>query len=239
MSVLTRLEIDVMVASELAESASLAVKHCLPALVIHPTLAVEGHIARGRINGRYKIITPIDWPKGDTFGMPKLRGLSTDALEAEGFEILLTPDKNEIDTRNEAKSLYEFLRTHLGPLVEVRFVLGTLTRSEENIINQVKGLRALPTPAYIRTDISLKTQAGKANPEVHNNDIERITSIIKAPIKVSGNIGDLKTIASCKNAIRFGVSLIQAKQIIKEFNSQPAKVKDLLLDSSYLSNLPG
>jgi hypothetical protein len=231
MSVLTKLEIDVLVAGELDEAAQLAAKYHLPALVIHPGLAVEGHIARGRIRGQYKIITPIDWPKGEIFGSSKMRGLSTDALEAEGFEILLTPGKSEVDTRNEAKVITEFIRNHLGPLPEIRFVMGTLTRPTEEIKIQSLGLKGVPLPAFVRNDISLKSQVSKANPDVHNANIDIMTESTKFPVKISGNINDLKAIASCKNADKFGVSLLQAKQIIKEFNSHPQKLKELLGDA--------
>lgn len=225
MSVLNKLEIDVMQVNELGDASALAVKYNIPALVVHPAIAGEAHIARGRMQGRYDILTPIDWPKGESFGMSKLRGLSTDALEADGFEILLTPNKTEIETRNEIQALTKFIRNHLSEHVEIRYVLGTQSRDIEPLC---RGILHTPTPDMIRNDIYLKTQVTKANAEVHNDTVEKIRSVIKAPIKICGNITNIKTLAACNNVDRFAVSLLQAKDIVKEFQQQPNEVRELL-----------
>lgn len=223
---MNKLEIDVMQGNELTEAASLASKYKLPALVVHPSLATDAIIAKGKTSGRFKIIIPIDWPKGETFGVNKMLGLSTDALEADGFEIMLTPDKSEIETRNEAKTITEFVRRHISPNTEVRFVL--CTSSRDNIEIMAKGMMKVPAPSFIRNDIHPKIQVSKANPEVHNETIRRITENIKLPIKICGNISELKTMATCVGVARFGVNLIQAKAIIKEFKSQPEKLVEIL-----------
>ena len=101
----------------------------MPAIVVHPGLSSDAIIARLRAGGKFKIITPIDWPKGETFGVNKLRGVTRDTLETDGFEFLLTPGKSEIDTRNEAKALTEFTKRNLSDQTEVRFVLGASLRS--------------------------------------------------------------------------------------------------------------
>jgi len=230
MSILNRLEIDVMTASEIEEAASLAHKYNLPGLVVHSGLSAEGHIARGRIGGKFKLITPVDWPKGENFGQPKLRGLTVDAFESDAFEILLTPNKNETETRNEAKSLHDFIRTHVGTAVEIRYVMGTLARSKDQIESQMRGLKGLPTPAFVRNDIALKPQVSKANPEIHNANIELFKEIVRTPTKIAGNINSLKAVAACKNADLFGVNLTQAKQIIQQFNNHPVALKDMLVE---------
>lgn len=226
MSILNKLEIDVMQTSELKEASELAVKHHLPALIIHPGLASDGLAARGRVRGRFKIITPVDWPKGENFGMNKMQGLSIDALEADGFEILLTPSKTEIETRNEAKAITEFIRQHVSPTVEIRFVLGTHTR--ENIDVLAKGLTKIPTPTFVRNDIHLKVQISKANPEIHNETMKKIAEHVRLPMKICGNINDIRTMAACENVGRFGVNLLQAKTIIKEFKQQPDSLREIL-----------
>lgn len=228
MAILNKLEIDVMQASELGEASELAHKHHLPALVIHPGLASDGHIARGRVRGKFKIIVPVDWPKGENFGMNKMQGLSIDALEADGFEILLTPNKTAIETRNEAKAITEFIRQHVSQTAEVRFVLGSHTRDVEQVSKLSDGLTKIPTPTYIRNDTHLKLQISKANPEVHNAISELILSHVRAPLKICGNIVDIRTMAECKNIARFGVNLLQAKNIIKEFKQQPDSLREIL-----------
>lgn len=230
---LNRLEIDVMQANELIEAARLTVKHRLPAMVVHPDLSSEAFIARGQLGGTFKIITPVDWPKGQIFGMNKMRGLSTDALEVEGFEILLTGGKNLVETRNEAKLLTNFIKTHLLEQYEVRFVLGSQIRDEDNIKVMCEALQDVRMPAYIRNDSQLKLQVSKANADVHNSTMEMISNIIRVPMKISGNVNSFRVLTSCQRASRFGVSLLQAKIIIKEFQQQPSDaLRELLSDDA-------
>ena len=230
---LNRLEIDVMQANELIEAARLTVKYKLPAMVVHQDLSSEAFIARGQLGGKFKIITPIDWPKGAVFGMAKMRGLSTDALEVEGFEILLTGGKNMIETRNEAKVLTDFIKRHLSEQHEIRFVLGTQIRDEDNIRAMCEAFKDVRTPTYIRNDTQLKLQISKANVDTHNNTMEMIADIIRVPIKISGNVGGFRVLTSCQGASRFGVSLLQAKIIIKEFQQHPSdQLRELLSDNA-------
>jgi hypothetical protein len=230
---LNRLEIDVMQANELFEAAQLIVKHKLPAMVVHPDLASEAFIARGRLGGKFKLITPVDWPKGTTFGMNKMRGLSTDALEVDGFEILLTGGMKLIETRNEAKLLTNFVKQHLDEQLEVRFVLGTQLRDEANIKTICEALLDVRMPACVRNSTQLKLQVSKANPDVHNSTMEMIGDKIRVPMKIAGNINSFRTLTSCQGASKFGVSLLQAKIIIKEFQQQPNdELREILSDDA-------
>ena len=163
--------------------------------------------------------------------MQKMRGLSTDALEVEGFEILLTGGKSLIETRNEAKVLTDFIKKHLSEQHEVRFVLGTQIRDEDNIKLMCEALKDVRMPTYIRNDTQLKLQVSKANADVHNGTMEMIADIIRVPMKVSGNVTGFRDLTSCQGASRFGVSLLQAKAIIKEFQQQPSdQLRELLSD---------
>lgn len=220
---LNTLEIDVMQANELQEASQITAKYNLPAIVVHQDLSSEAYILRAQLKSKYKIITPIDWPKGSNYGLLKLRGLSTDALEVEGFEILLTEGKSTSDTKNEAKAVTDFIRHHLSELHEIRLVLGTLSRDDENIARICEAIKLVRAPAMIRNDILLKTQINKASPEIHNNTIDMINSIVKAPIKISGNINNFRTVTQCRKAKRYAVNLMQAKTIIKEYKSQPSE----------------
>jgi len=226
--IFTRLEIDVMQANELVDASELAAKHKFPALVVHQDLASEAQIIRGRIRGRYKLITPIDWPKGETYGQNKLRGLSTDALDNDGFEILLTGERTVTETRREAKDISEFVKTHIDQSLEVRFVLGTNLRTEENIRNMCIALQDVRMPAFVRNDTALKLQVSRANPDVHKANMGIITEYMRVPMKISGNINSVRAITSCTNAKRFAVNLLQAKGITKEFLQQPEELRALL-----------
>lgn len=228
MSILNRLEIDAIQANELYEASRLAAKYKLPAIVVHPSISSDSFIARGKVGGRYKIITPIDWQKGDNFSMDKLRGLNTDSLEADGFEILLTPGKTVVETRNEANVLTDFIKRHLSPIAEIRFVIGSNNKNDEEIDAISTALTKIPTPSYIRNDIYPKTQTNKSNPKIHNALCERILNNIRAPLKVCGNINNIKTMNSCEYAKTFGVNLLQAKAIIKEVQQQPESIREMI-----------
>jgi hypothetical protein len=226
--IFNRLELDIMQANELIESIELAMKHNFPAVVVHQGLVGDAYRARGRLRGRFKIISPVDWPKGDNFGTHKFRGLLTDAIEADGFEVCLTGGKSAGDTKNEAKAITEFIKRHIGETTEVRFVLGAFLRDEANIVSMCEGLKGIPTPTFVRIDTQLKLQVSKANTEIHNAIIKKITDIIKLPIKLSGNITGVRAITGCPGAQRFAVNLAQAKTIVKEFQQQPNELKNIL-----------
>ncbi len=221
MSIMTRLEIDVMQASELEEASAFAFKYKIPALIIHQSLSSDGLIIRGRIGGQYKIITPVNWPNGEHLGIRKFRGMSTDSLEADGFEVMLTPNLSEIDTRKEASEISDFIRTRFQPGLEIRFVIGTSNCSSPDDISKISaGLTKIPLPTCVRNDIHTKNQTSKANPTVHTGVMDSILKSLRIPIKISGNITDLKSINGHDRASWFAVNLSQAKNIIKEFKEQ-------------------
>lgn len=226
--IFNRLELDVMQANELKDSVELAFKYKFPAIVVHPGLASDALRARGAVRGQFKIITPVDWPKGENFGNVKFRGLSMDAIEADGFEIMLTGGKTEGDTRNEAKALTEFVKKQISEQTEVRFVLGAYMRDEENLASLCRGLLHVRTPAVVRLDTQLKLQVSKANTDEHNRLVALVRSIVQVPVKVVGNIAGVRSVTGCPDAARYGVNLLQARTIIKEFQQQPGGLKDLL-----------
>lgn len=214
--------------NELAESVEIAMKYNLPAIVVHPNLSNEALLMKGKYRAKFKIITPIDSPKGEHFGVVKFRGISTDTIETDGFEICLTPNKSSGDTRNEAKALTEFVRRYMDATTEIRFVLCASMREEDNITSMLEGLKEIRTPSFVRTDIQLKLPLNKVNHETHNAMIAKINSIVRMPIKLSGNIANMQAVAQCNEANRFAVNLLQAKTIIKEFTQQPAELRGIL-----------
>lgn len=226
-AILQKLEIDVLQANELFDAVELAVKYTLPALVVHPNLATEALMIRGRRQGKFKLITPVDWPKGETFGNVKLRGLSQDALSLDGFEILLTPGKTEAETRNEAAALSQMIRDHLDDDAEVRFVLGSQVVTAENLDLICKALIGIRTPKLVRNDVLTKTQATKANAETHQGFMAAVRQRLGVPIKLSGNIASIKIVTAC-DAAKFAVNLQQARAIIREYNQQPPELSSIL-----------
>lgn len=229
-AVFNRLEIDVAQINEIQEATQFAHKYKLPAMVIHPSIANEAMICRGKSGAKFKLIVAIDWPKGETYGFNKMRGLSTDVLELDGFEILLTPGKNKTETKNEANLITEFVKKHLGDSTEVRFILGVNSRSLENIQEMCTGLLGIRTPAIIRNDIMTKSQVSKANTTEHNRHINIVRNIIRVPYKVSGNI-TLRSMFEIP-ADRFAVNLMQAKNICKEHQAEPDLYKEYVAKSN-------
>jgi hypothetical protein len=230
--ILNRLELDVMQANELQEAAELASKYLIPAVVVHPGLSGDAIRARGRAKARFKIITPVDWAKGTEFSTNKFRGLSTDAIEADGFEILLTSGVDSGSTKREAMELTKFIKDHLSETTEVRFVLGVFNRSDEEIDSLLSGLVGVRTPSLIRTDTQLKLQVSRANLEAHLATIEKIRKHIRAPIKVSGNVGSARMMGSIPDMHRLAVSVTQARAIIKEIQQQPEQLRNMLDDEA-------
>jgi hypothetical protein len=226
--ILNRLELDVMQANELQEATELASKYLIPAVIVHPGLSGDAIRARGRAKARFKIITPVDWTKGAEYSTNKFRGLSTDAIEADGFEILLTGGVDEGSTKREAMELTKFVKDHLSELTEVRFVLGVFSRSEEEINSLLSGLVGVRTPSLIRTDTQLKLQVSRANLETHLATIDKIRERIRAPIKISGNVGSARMLGSIPDTHRLAVSVTQARAIIKEIQQQPDQLRSML-----------
>lgn len=220
-AILNRLEIDVMQSNELVDAISFTMKYNLPSIVVSNCLVGDAIRLRGRHKGRFKILTVIDHPKGETRGLLKFRGLLADALEADGYEIMLYPYTESNHVKAEASALIEFVINRFDRESEVRFVFNSLTTPIEHVKIICNGLVGIRTPAMIRTDHQLKLQVGKANPLLHNNIISNILPIIRIPIKLSGNINNIKTINECQDASRYAVNLLQATNIAKEFFSTP------------------
>lgn len=226
----SKMEIDVLTAVELGPSVDLVNKHQMPAMVVHPQLIANAYVERGRRQGRFKIIVPVDWQKGENFGMLKVRGMTNQMLAADGFEFLLTGGKNEVETRNEAVTLSEFIYKNVSKVAEIRFVLGANDpgRTESNILTMCRAISTIRTPALVRTDHHLKVQVTKGSVEAQKALADKIREHVPFPLKASGNFTTAKAIASCPWAKRIAVSLTQAQQIIKDLSRQPDGLREML-----------
>ena len=211
----TKLEIDVMQMSELSEAIDLSIQYHMPALVVHPDLAAEANLGRGMRQGRFKIIVPVDWPKGDKFGMAKMQGMRIEALSQDGFEIIVSNKKNASDIKNELLAIDKFIRNQLPPHIEIRVVLETFTRELDEIARICDVLREVPAPSYVRVDHHIRIQQAKANAKKHKDLVDFVREHTAIPIKLSGNLNTLKIVQSCDPA-RYAVGLKEAKSIIKE-----------------------
>jgi hypothetical protein len=215
-SKVSRLEIDVLQLNELKDASELSVKFKLPAMVVHTQLVREALLVRGRSQGIYKIIVPVDWPKGENYGLTKLRGLPIDSMTVEGFEFMLTPNKSVLETVNEYNAIMKFVKEYLGDQIDIRFVIPVTSITDTNFDDMCSAFVGLRTPNLIRLDNVTKIQLSKASPDIHNVNIERVRSKVGYPIKISGNITSFQHITNCAGASKFAVCLQQAKVITKE-----------------------
>lgn len=227
-TITSRLELDVMQANELQHSVDLACKHQMPSLVVHQQLVSDAVVMRIKRKGRFKIIVPVDWPKGDSFSMVKMRGMTKQTLAADGFEVLLTGGRTEAETRNEAKALSDFITQNISDQVEIRFVLGAQMRPEDEVLQMCRALVGIRPPAFVRTDHHLKIPVTKGSAEAQSALATRIKEVIGFPLKACGNFTTGKSVASCPWATRIAVGLTQAQQIIKDLSRQPEGLREML-----------
>lgn len=215
----TKLEIDVLAINELQEAIQLAIKSFVPAIVVHSKLIQEAIILRGRMNGRFKIITPIDWPKGEKTGIAKWHSQPMDVFEADGFEIVLAANRKAGEINRDIIESTEFVKEKIGDEFDVRFTINSHDISDDGLENIATAFQKVRQPSLIRSDTQTKTQQSKANVETHNKFISTFKKYVATPLKVSGNINDLRT-AAVIGSNKLAVNLVQAKSIIKEFTKQ-------------------
>lgn len=229
----TKLEIDIMQASEVDNAMQLAAVHRLPAVVVHPQLLQQAIMTKIKRNGMFKLLTTIDWPKGDIYGVTKLRGMTNEMMDIDGYEIMMTGGKTEIENRNEAKTITEFIKRHIGERKEIRFVLGCFTRQNSETVQMASIMKDIIAPAMIRTDPHVKTKASKTNAEAQTALLQSIKEVCGIPIKMSGNFDSVRSIATFlqhqPQSIRFAVSTQQLQQVIKDLQKQPDELRQLLI----------
>ncbi len=215
-SITSKLEINLMSGKDdPAFVANFAQKHRCPTIVTRPEYVAPLMAHRAAHHGQYLIVTAIDFPTGKSFAMDKFRSLSDDFLAGDGFEILLTDNKTQIESQNEIKALYEFLK-RMNQISEIRFVLGAYTRSREQLMSYISGMKKYP-PRWIRLDQHLIL------PNIaighHSGMVEMVKTHLPYPIKVSGNV-DLETIKTFDGQkVRFDVTVAQAAKILKELET--------------------
>lgn len=214
---LSNVEIDVTKQDQLQDACLLAVKHHVQAIVVTPDLVPASIIMRGIKAGKFSIIALIDCPKGEQYSRDKFRGIPAEALNADGYEILLTARPTQSEIISEVKYLSDFCRTYLST-PEIRFILNldNPPRSRDTIKHMLLACRQIPMPSMIRNTCLTKVPPGNASKDAFDNQYKFINEHFRCKIKMSGNITPeiYKTIKSDK----FTVTLQQAQNIIKESN---------------------
>lgn len=214
--VTSRLELNVVKASTNTQHvADLASRYRIPALVVEPSYVAPLMTYRSMSGSRYKIICAIDFPTGQNFAMDKLKRSNPDFTAADGFEILLSNDRSEVELRNEMKSLYEFIKMQ-NRLLEIRWCLGAYHRNESNLEYAVRNMVKYP-PSYVRVDSHVDLP--KVELEQHEQAINSIREQVQYPIKVSGNV-DLELFKKLETKVaRFDVNVDQLNQIVYDLGA--------------------
>ena len=214
-----KVEIDVLKRSDLDIATRFMIKHKCPTLVVAPELVQTATINRALGRGEYKIFTAVDWPKGNQFLSDKFRGMPSESVNVDGFEILLTAGRQTAISK-EIKFLADFFRDYFPPTTELRFVLGWFApgRNQEQFEHMLEACNKVVGPALIRTTHLTKLTSVDGSTDSHKAVVETISGIKRIPIKISGNIG-MQTRLGCKNAVKYACTLRQAMDLSKELSN--------------------
>lgn len=211
----SRLEINLKGNEDLNQLMRCASRLRVPALVVPPNILapIMQSVNISRYN--FRIITTIDFGKRTkTYGSVKItREIDPHGqlMSAGGYDIALTPNKNSLEISNEVYHISNLIRNNINKTSEIRFCL-EITNSDDDFISLANAVKKYPID-YIR--IGSRTDA-ESQPEILNEKIHTIKSIVACKIKVSGNfnVDDINKI----NADRFDVDLQNAIGIEKELN---------------------
>lgn len=211
----TKIELDVSNQKELQSAVDFAFKHKCPAIIVSPELVAQSILMRGIKQGKFKIISTIDYPKGNNYGPTKMRGMLIESLKADGFEIMLSGG-SRTSIIKEVTILSKFMDGYMHPSTEIRYTIGVGNRTKDEINAMLEGLKGIPQPTLVRTTPYTKIKIIDGSPDRHTRTIENIHGRLNVPLKISGNInGDV--IAQCK-AAKYAQSLSQAIDLVNNLS---------------------
>ena len=208
--VTTRLEVNVFSRSigDIDGLTSFVVKHRIPTIVVDPALLEVLIVERSQFNYAHKIICAIDF-ENKYFSFNKMKDLGKSIWAADGYEILVSPNRTDIETMNEMKSLREFILAY-EPTKEIRWALN-LRNKKYDFSHALKHAKNIPG-SFIRTDTNLISPASTM--EAHKEDVDVIKKVVAMPIKISGSVNYDLIMAMRPNVARFDVTLSQAREIV-------------------------
>jgi len=198
-----------------------AIKHRCAAIVIAPEFAPMMLVDRSAKNGQYKLIAAIDFPDGKNFCYDKFKTLNVLSLEVDGMDILLTKNRTEVESKNEAKSLIEFLRGSINPTLNIRYVLGCYCNKWDDIEKFLGAAKAHP-PDAIRIDQHLELP--NITVENHIQTLTKLRKKTPKTVKISGNLDldAIEKLVSIDKNLRFDVSANQAIAIVNQAKQRKA-----------------
>lgn len=221
----SKLELNIIKSSMHPNAVSdFAIRNRVPVIVASPEHVGALVQLRAVKNGQYRIICAVDFPAGRGFAMEKLKGLNEDFQLADGYEILLSPDRTEVESRNEMKALHGFLK-QINPLVEIRWCLAAHSRPEENSLGILKSMQQA-APSYMRIEPHVKLP--NVGVDEHKAFVAKAKEQVPYAIKISGNVDlDLiRSFAEDRQVKRFDVDIDQAVALVKALEDEEREARD-------------
>jgi len=219
LQVTSRLEINLLNSTTKPDYITeFVLRNGVPAVVASPEYIAPLVALRAIRGGAYKIVCALDFPGGTNFGMDKMLRAHPDFVAADGFDILLSVGRHDIETHNEMMSIYKFLKSN-RPISDIRWTLKPHTNLQETK-NALNHIMKYP-PSFVRLGSELTEP--NLDIESHKKYIKLVREKIPYPLKVCGNI-DLEAFNELSkevNAKRFDVSLEQAEAIVRELAKLP------------------
>jgi hypothetical protein len=209
--------------SDVLTMGNFAAKNRFPVVVTDPEYLSRVLLERAKYQGKYKVIVTVDADNGKRYGMEKFRPLPRSIFDADGYDILLSPDRSTSESLNEMKIISKFI-IDINPLKEIRWTLGMTYRQYSSLSGIMNNIKIVPCQ-FVRTDMNLESI--KSNIETAQEHIKFIREYCATPIKVCGNVNLAMIKKLGTDGIRYDVSARQARNIINEINNENNPVREI------------
>jgi len=183
-------------------------------IYVTPNLVQIAGVARSLSNGKYSIYVMVDFPKGSHSGMDKFKSTSTDFFLADGYDVVLTPNKFGKEIQIEIENIHSFIKEMISAHVDVCYTINASMRDNDQLEKISKTLHKNP-PTKIKTESNPTVQPTKANLEVHKNNIETIRKFSTVPMVISGNI-NYNIYEELHKSNKIAISVKQYEQMKKQ-----------------------
>jgi hypothetical protein len=210
----SKLEINLLDAKTTPQIVSdFAIKYKIQAIVAAPEYVSPLIIHRAMMGGTYRIICALDFPKGANYAMDKLFRANPDFVGADGFEILLTAGRTEIESKNEMKSIRSYLKMN-RPMADIRWCLRMHAGNKVEVKGILKNMKSFP-PSFVRIDPHLVTPS--SDDKKLKAHAKTVSDNVPYGIKLSGNItlDTLQKLQTVRGVKRFDVTMEQAEAIVR------------------------
>lgn len=201
----------------------IASQNKFPTVIIkNPQLIPHLHFLRSSTSGHFfKVVLAVDFDsKGSNYVISKFSNLDLSWVQADGFEIVLTPKENPVEVKNEIQALSSYLQK-MSPIAEVRYCINMFSFSNKTVENMVTFISQQnnPRPAFIRIDQNLEAPRREIM-EYAPKCLQIIRKACPVPVKASANV-TLESIRALNGQIeRFDVSLKRAEEIVAQIKAE-------------------